>query len=215
MLVYAYKYLVQADEHLLSSLLSLFSHCAIKVCEGQQLDMNFETKDELTLKEYLHMIEMKTATLIASTLKMGALIGQASQEDAENMYHFGLELGISFQLKDDWLDSFGNIEKLGKQPGGDIIQNKKTWLLIEALNRGDVNSRKKLMDLYSIRPTDPSEKVKEVQMIFRALGVDQEALSEVRVHFNSAMEFLNALSLPSERKNSMKKLAEDLIDRDY
>jgi len=135
MLVYAYKNLIQCKKNLIEPVVTLFNQTAVEVCEGQQLDMNFENRNDVSVKEYLKMIKLKTAVLIGCSLQTGAIIGGASAKEAERMYHAGYHLGIAFQLQDDILDSFGDEKKFGKQTGGDIIQNKKTILLIETLNR--------------------------------------------------------------------------------
>jgi geranylgeranyl pyrophosphate synthase len=133
MLVYAYEYLVKADAKVVSELLRVFNLCATRVCEGQQLDMNYEMSNKVTTKDYLIMIELKTAALLAASLQLGAIVGGASPKDSQHLYEFGGQLGVSFQLRDDLLDAFGESEKIGKQRGGDIVQNKKTFLFLEAM----------------------------------------------------------------------------------
>jgi geranylgeranyl diphosphate synthase type II len=214
MLVMAYKYLITADDALLRILVEIFNDCAIRVCEGQQLDMNFEKTDGLDVNDYLYMIELKTAALIATSLKMGALVAGASAADCIQIYEFGKHLGISFQLKDDWLDTFGSAEKVGKQPGGDIIQNKKTYLLIEALNIADAQTKSELNRWFSGEAFDSSQKVKSVTEIFKTLQIDHVAERESEKHFLTAFQHLDAVSLPNERKEILISLAKGLLERD-
>jgi geranylgeranyl diphosphate synthase type II len=144
MLIYAYQYLIKTSFTPIEKLVSVFNDCAISVCEGQQMDMNFEDADAVSVEQYFEMIDLKTATLLAASLRVGAMIGGASEQDAEHIEHFGKNLGVAFQLKDDWLDAFGEAGKTGKQRGGDIIQNKKTFLLLEALRRADDDTKTEL-----------------------------------------------------------------------
>lgn len=214
MLVVAYKYLVQADSTLLPVLLKLFNDCAVKVCEGQQMDMNFETTWQLSVADYLRMIELKTATLMATSLKMGAILGGAPDNDAEHLYNFGKHLGISFQLKDDWLDSFGNAEKVGKQPGGDIIQNKKTFLIIEAMNNADEATKQKFNVWYSREDFNPEEKVDAVLQLFNRLGINDRTKKEMQKHFDVARYHLDQLSVGETSKAGLRRWSESLLHRD-
>jgi geranylgeranyl diphosphate synthase type II len=161
------------------------------------------------------MIELKTSTLLATAFKIGALIGGAHSADANAIYQFGLRLGVSFQLKDDWLDTFGDAGKFGKQPGGDIIQNKKTLLLIEALKKADQRSRSELLRWYADRPADPQEKLKSVTTIYRDLRIDEIILASVEEHFNFALKWLEDLSLSKHQKERLAALAHRLLNRQY
>ncbi|MBK9733241.1 MAG: polyprenyl synthetase family protein [Chitinophagaceae bacterium] len=214
MLVTAYKYLLHTNPQKLPTLLNLFNEAAIKVCEGQQLDMNFERLQELKVSDYLNMIELKTASLIAASLKMGAIVGGASAEDAEHLYNFGKQLGISFQLKDDWLDSFGSTEKTGKQPGGDILQNKKTFLLIEAMNSADEKVKQELQDWYSVAHFNPAEKIDAVLKLFEKIGISELAQKETAKHYQQALSYLDQVSVHETNKSSLRKLSENLLHRD-
>lgn len=213
MMVFAYRYLVKTDTNLLPSLLEIFNNCAVMVCEGQQMDMNYEKMDGLNVEDYLKMIELKTATLLATSMKIGAITGGASEEDANHLYNFGKFLGISFQLKDDWLDSFGDAEKVGKLHGGDIIQNKKTFLLLEAFHIADEQSRHELNACFSDSAIDANVKVKKVLEIFSRLRIDQITLTEIEKYFNTALNYLDAVSLPPERKEILRQLANELLHR--
>ncbi|MBK6483479.1 MAG: polyprenyl synthetase family protein [Chitinophagaceae bacterium] len=215
MLVVAYKYLVQADQALLAGLLNVFNNCAIKVCEGQQLDMNFEKYAELNVADYLNMIELKTATLIAASLQLGAMIAGAGIHDAAHLYNFGKQLGISFQLKDDWLDSFGNTQKVGKQTGGDIIQNKKTFLLVEALNCSDAETKRQLEYWYQPGQFNHEEKVAAVLQLFNKSGISERTQQATNWYFEEALKHLEQLALPSKDKDVLETWARQILDRDY
>lgn len=214
MLVKAYQYLVQADNALIPVLINLLNEAAIKVCEGQQFDMNFEKMEGLAVSDYLNMIELKTASLIATSLKMGALAGGASDADADHMYEFGTQLGISFQLQDDWLDSFGTAEKVGKQPGGDILQNKKTFLLIEAMNAGDEMVKQELTGWYQKNDYDPQEKIAAVLELFDRVGIRERTREETTRHYTKAFFHLDQISLPDSSKSILRQFAENLLHRD-
>ncbi len=214
MLVYSFKYLLQGDDQLSPVLFELLSECAVKVCEGQQMDMSFEKLGDINVSDYLHMIEMKTATLLATSLKIGALVGKASAGDAGHLYQFGRLLGISFQLKDDWLDSFGTSGKIGKQRGGDIIQNKKTFLLIECLNIADKETAAELRHWYSGDHFDAKEKVGAVLGIFKRWNIDVLAEKEIEKYFSDAMIHLQSLSIPQERWQNLRSMSGQLLKRE-
>lgn len=214
MLVMAYKFLVQADAARLPQLLDLFNDTAIKVCEGQQYDMNFENAAGLTVADYLRMIELKTAVLLAAALNFGAVIGGANSDDARYLYDFGRELGISFQLRDDWLDSFGSAQQVGKQQGGDILQNKKTFLMIEAMQQGDEKLRAALQHWYTVREFNPEEKIASVISLFNSLGISERTLEETNRHFRLAMSFLDRLGIPEDKKETLRSFSESLLHRD-
>ena len=158
MLILAYQYFEKYQPKTFRKLAKLFSKTALEVCEGQQYDINFETRDDVTISEYLKMIKYKTAVLVAAAMKMGAIVAETSKENSKLIYQFGLNLGLAFQLQDDYLDAFGNPETFGKQVGGDIIENKKTYLYLKALEFSSAEERKQLLHLFSIRPEDNLEK---------------------------------------------------------
>ncbi|MBA3649175.1 MAG: polyprenyl synthetase family protein [Chitinophagales bacterium] len=214
MLVYAYRYLVNVNSSQLALVISLFNECAIKVCEGQQMDMNFESAQVIKAEEYLRMIKLKTATLLASSLKLGAIIGNALLADADHLYNFGLELGIAFQLRDDWLDSFGETQKVGKQKGGDIIQNKKTFLFVESLNIADEHTRQSLLQLYSEQQRNSEEKIKAVLSIFYDLNIEKTTEKKMQNHFEAALQHLQFVNIGDNEKKYLNGLAHDLIRRD-
>lgn len=218
MLIYAYEYLRYVEEkELLGELLALFSKTAIEVCEGQQNDMNFETRDDVTLDEYLKMIEFKTAVLLGCSLEMGARIGGASTEDAKHLYEFGRNVGLAFQMQDDLLDTYGDPEKFGKKVGGDIIQNKKTYLVLRALELGTEADKKELNDLMKIVTSSESAeniKIEKVRAIFNRLDVKKYAEELKNAYQKTAFDHLAAVNAADERKEILKVTAEDLLVRE-
>ena len=214
MLVYAYEFLISNAGNKMESLLRLFNKTAIEVCEGQQWDMNFERINDVTVEQYLKMIELKTAVLLGCALKIGALIGNANEEDAERIYEVGKKLGIAFQLQDDILDSFGDEKKFGKLSGGDIIQNKKTLLLIEAMEKTNPAQRKQLLDWMAKKEFDPKEKVKAVMDLYYELNIRAIAEKEMMKYFKDAMLTLDAIDIPEMSKTGLRQFAEALIVRE-
>jgi geranylgeranyl diphosphate synthase type II len=192
-------------------LLPLFNRTATEVCEGQQLDMDFELRTDVQLDEYLHMIKLKTSVLLACALQMGAIIGGAGQRNQELIYSFGLQLGLAFQVQDDYLDAFGDPEKFGKQVGGDILANKKTFLLIHALQTASPEDKQTLLSLLQSNPPD---KVAQVLAIYRNCGVDQWALSLKQQFLDKALDNLEQIAVLTARKEPLRDLAAYLIQRD-
>lgn len=179
MLVKAYEAICNSDKDLIQSLLKIFNRTALEVCEGQQYDMDFEKQSQVTKESYLEMIRCKTAVLLGCALEMGALCGGANEKAQKELYAFGVEIGIVFQLMDDLLDAYGN-EKVGKQIGGDILANKKTILFVEAINRADADQKKKLLELYQDNELDSSQKINSVLAIFNDLNI--KAIVEKNCH---------------------------------
>jgi len=212
MLVFAYEYLNKINTSYLRRILSLFNRTAREVCEGQQLDMDFEKRNDVAFDEYIHMIELKTSVLLAASLQMGAILGGASERNQQLLYEFGKKLGIAFQIRDDYLDAFGNPEKVGKQTGGDIKMNKKTFLLIHALEQAKPAQRKELEKLM-IAHTD--DKVEKTLQILRDCGADTWALDLKTQYFNQAMQHLDDVAVLSKRKEPLRELAQFLISRDH
>ncbi len=211
MLLQSYEYLNETDPRYVKQLIRLLNKTGAEVCEGQQLDMDFEKMDSVGLEQYLHMIELKTAVLLAASLRMGAIVAGATEEDEEHIYAFGKNLGLAFQVQDDWLDSFGNPSTFGKQPGGDIIANKKTFLLVHALERATVSQIKAVKELMQ---TQAPDKVKRVTEIYRATGVDKAAERAKRKYMETAYFHLAGIAVPPERKVPLKELAEYLLERE-
>ena len=172
MLILAYQFFENYEPVVFRDLAKLFSKTALEVCEGQQYDVDFETRDDVTIPEYLKMIEYKTAVLVGAAMKMGAIVAETSTENANAIYDFGLNLGIAFQLQDDYLDAFGDPETFGKQVGGDIIENKKTYLYLKALEFSKAEEKEQLLHLFSIHPSDNTDKIQSVKQIFTQTGAD-------------------------------------------
>jgi geranylgeranyl diphosphate synthase type II len=190
----------------------LFNKTAREVCEGQQLDMDFESTDGVKMQDYLSMINLKTSVLLAASLKMGAILGGAGERNQNLLYEFGRKLGLAFQVQDDYLDAFGDPQKFGKEVGGDIRSNKKTFLLIQALETADPACKKELLRL--LKTNDPG-KVEKVKSIFRQCGVDLWA-QELKDRFlQEAFSHLEDIAVLSKRKEPLKQLALFLISRDY
>ena len=213
MLIMAYQLFEFYDSNTFRSLIELFSKTALEVCEGQQYDIDFETRSDVSIPEYLKMIEYKTAVLVATAMKMGAIVADASEADQNSIYEFGKNLGIAFQLQDDYLDAFGNPETFGKQVGGDIIENKKTFLYIKSLQHADENDKKVLLDLYSIEPNDVEDKIKIIKEIFMSSGASEATKQEIKNYTQKAFSVLENLPISQEKKSILKQFGEQLMSR--
>ena len=212
MLVAAYEQLNKVDSTLIHPIMRLFNQTAKEVCEGQQLDMDFERKEAVELGEYLQMIQLKTSVLLAASLKMGAILGGAGQRNQDLIYEFGKKLGIAFQVQDDYLDAFGDPQKFGKQVGGDIIANKKTFLLIHALEVGTPSQKEKLKQLLN---GNGAGKVDEVLQVFRDCEADVLTLQLKNRYLDEALQHLEDIAVLSKRKEPLRELAQFLVKRDY
>lgn len=212
MFVVAYDYINKISINYLSAIIAIANKMAKEVCEGQQLDMDFEKREVVSFDEYIHMINLKTSVLLGASLKMGAVINGAAEEDQAHLYEFGRKLGLAFQVQDDYLDAFGDPEKFGKQVGGDIMANKKTFLLIHALETISLSQKKKLNDLFSSKEEN---KVSEVLQVFKESKVDEWAMQLKEKYLLQAFEHLNSISVPQERKEPLKNLAHFLIEREH
>jgi geranylgeranyl diphosphate synthase, type II len=212
MMVMAYNYLNKVKEGNLHKIMQLFNKTAMEVCEGQQLDMDFETQEQVKLEDYIKMIGLKTSVLLAASLQMGSILGGASQHNQQHLYEFGRNLGIAFQIQDDYLDAFGDPAKVGKQPGGDIMANKKTFLMIKALESCNPQQLQELRQLLQHNTTD---KVASVLAIFRACGVDKWAYDLKEQYMTAAFEHLEEIAVVTARKEKLKALAHFLVQRDY
>lgn len=210
MLTLAIQYVSEVDNALLREVLDTFNSMAIDVYEGQQLDMDFEKADKIALSDYLEMIEGKTGSLLGAAAKIGALIGGASQEDARLMYEFGVMTGLAFQIQDDWLDTFGDATTFGKPIGGDILNGKKTYLYVAALEEGG-QTAEALRVAFNMPAGD--SKVKVVTRLYEKIGVGEKSKKAVGHYSSKALKALNATSLPEEKKEAFRKLAEKLIGR--
>ncbi len=211
MMIQAYEFINKISVQHLHSILHLFNQTAKQVCEGQQMDIAFEKNDHVTLKDYLYMITLKTSVLIACSLKMGAILGGASEGNQQHVYEFGKNLGIAFQIQDDYLDAFGDSQKFGKQVGGDILANKKTFLLIHAL---EVATNEQKSNLLQLMRENPSDKINQVLSIFKTCKIDAWAKELKQKYFDVALQHLDAVAVVSVRKKNLYSLAEYLIQRD-
>ncbi|MEO6884424.1 MAG: polyprenyl synthetase family protein [Bacteroidia bacterium] len=214
LLVEAYKCLSKCEKKSFSNVFSIFNSTAIEVCRGQQLDMNFETQKKVSVNDYLEMITLKTAVLIAASLKIGALTAGATNTEAEKIYAFGKNIGIAFQLQDDLLDVYGDETKFGKQTGGDILANKKTLLLISALDKADNDTRKKLKKIVAQKNNFSKEKISAVKKIYDELGVKSIAESYIQQYYKKAMKNMDAIKIPASKKIILKSFAESLMNRE-
>jgi len=212
MLVIAYDYLNKVSPNYLRRIIHLFNQTAREVCEGQQLDMDFEKKESVDFASYEKMISLKTSVLLAASLKMGAILGGALERNQNLIYEFGRKLGLAFQVQDDYLDAFGDAAKFGKQIGGDIKANKKTFLLIHALETASHTQKEKLKHLLK---TDEASKVEKVLTVFKDCGVDDWAEQLKEQYLNEALKHLDDIAVLSIRKEPLKELASFLIQRQH
>jgi geranylgeranyl diphosphate synthase, type II len=212
MLIAVYEYLNKVSPQYLPAIIANTNKMAREVCEGQQLDMDFEKRDAVSFDEYIHMINLKTSVLLGASLKMGAIINEAGEEDQHELYEFGRKLGLAFQVQDDYLDAFGNPEKFGKQVGGDIKANKKTFLLIHALETASASQKKRLSELLL---SSGDSKVDEVLAIYKESKVDEWAKQLKEKHLQEAFNHLDSISVDHLQREPLKKLAHFLIDREH
>jgi len=210
--IYSYQCLGNVSPQYLPGIFAIFNKTAIEVCEGQQWDMDFENQDEVSIDEYLKMIELKTSVLLAASLKMGAVLAGANEEDAHNLYEFGKHMGIAFQLQDDYLDTFGTEEKIGKKPGGDIRANKKTFLMLKSRELANENALVQ-MDVALEQADD--EKVENVRNLFLELNIDKHSKDIINQYSDQSFNYLDKIHLPEERKAYLRSLAEWLLNRQY
>lgn len=213
MLIKAYQLFENYEGDMFKVLTTLFTSTANKVCEGQQYDMDFETCDVVAIEEYLTMIDYKTAVLVGASLKMGAIVAGASVSNTEKIYKFGRLLGIAFQLQDDYLDAFGDPERFGKQIGGDIIENKKTFLYLSAMAHSSKREIRQLEHLYSLEPNDPSEKIKTIVHIFEQGGAAEATRKEIKKYTEMAFGVLDTIEIDMDHKTMLKEFGKDLMDR--
>jgi len=214
MSICAYELLLDAETDDITYILKQFNRCAIEVCEGQQLDMNFETEEKIEEVDYINMIMLKTAVLLGFSLELGGLLGGMTKEEAAKLRNFGIHMGIGFQLKDDILDVYGDQEKFGKQVGGDIISNKKTFLLIKAMELASPDQKNTLNLLLQDKEIDPVEKVKAVKALYDELGVKEASEEKMNLFFDKAFSTLNQLNEPEESLVELKEFARSIIARD-
>ena len=214
MLVLAYQYIADCPVEHLKEVLDLFSQTALEICEGQQMDMDFELRDDVLEEEYIEMIRLKTAVLLATILKVGAILGDASREDADSLYRFGIQIGVAFQLQDDLLDVYGDAAVFGKNIGGDIICNKKTYMLIKALQHADKDQQLKLKNWLSAEQFEPSEKIESVTQLYDEIGVKAVCENLMQQYYEAAMKSLSAVNVPEEKKSELILLTKSLMCRE-
>ena len=212
MLIQAYQCFENYEPVIFKKLIRLFSKTSLQVCEGQQLDIDFETRNDVQIAEYLKMISFKTAVLLAAAMKMGAIIANAKDEEAEKVYNFGLNLGIAFQLQDDFLDTFGDAALFGKQIGEDISENKKTFLYLKAMAISNKKDKEKLHELYNSNQSDEN-KIIEVTRIFEKNNIPEITMNEIEGYTNKAFEILESLTLNAAKKEVLKSFGLDLMKR--
>ncbi|TYQ00084.1 geranylgeranyl diphosphate synthase type II [Tenacibaculum adriaticum] len=213
MLILAYQYFENYKPKVFQQLAKLFSKTALEVCDGQQLDVDFETRNDVTIDEYIKMITLKTSVLVAAALKMGAIVAEADEEQANHLYDFGLNLGIAFQLQDDYLDTFGDPETFGKQVGGDIIENKKTYLYLKSLEIADNNDIEKLKFFYNQKLEDNSIKIVEVSRIFEQNDIPKFTQDLIEDYTNKSFESLASLKISEEAKKGLRDFGNNLMNR--
>lgn len=211
MLVTAYEYLNKISTVILHRVLNVFNITAKKVCEGQQMDMDFERMPDVKFEDYVTMIGLKTSVLLAASLQLGAILGGSGLGNQQHLYEFGKNLGIAFQIQDDYLDAFGDPEKFGKKKGGDIMANKKTFLLLQAMNVASVSQKK---ELNSLLQSDDESKIELVLDIYRDCQIDQWAKELKQQYFSVAMHHLEETAVLSARKSPLEELAKDLMERE-
>jgi len=212
MMIYAYKFLENYPPEMAMKLLKVFNKMAVEVCDGQQMDMDFENRDNVSISEYLEMITLKTSVLIGAAMQMGAIIGGLDDQSANHLYHYGKNVGIAFQMQDDVLDTFGE-PKVGKQPGGDIIQNKKTYLYLKTLELASEEEKNELIALYATKPEDPTNKVARAREIMKSAHVlvySDEVKGEYK---NLAFSHLDAVKMTAQQKDQLKAFGKFLLDR--
>lgn len=214
MLIESYKYVTSVPIEVLPEIIELFSKTAMEVCQGQQLDMDFEKREDVTEAEYIEMIMLKTAVLLACSLKMGALTANASARDAQLLYNYGINIGLAFQLKDDLLDVYGDSKTFGKNIGGDIVSNKKTYLLIKALKTSNEKQHAELLKWISAETFDKNEKIESVKNIYNELNLKSISENLIEKYYLAALDCLSSINVADERKKELISLSENLMYRE-
>ncbi len=213
MMIYSYKLLQQTPVEYLPAVLGCFNYTAMTVCEGQQVDMEFESREDVTMEEYMAMIDKKTAALLAGATMIGAIQGGADTLSRQHLFSFATSLGLAFQVQDDLLDAYGTEAQLGKPIGGDILEGKKSFLMLTAFDQADAPMRKRLQQLLADSQMAPQKKISEVIAIYDSLGVREIAEREINAQFSKAMESLASLEAPAERVDPLRELAQSLLGR--
>lgn len=215
MLVLAYQRMQQCSSDKMAEVLALFTETALEIGEGQEYDMAFEHRDDVSEEEYIEMIRLKTSVLLACALKIGAILAGASKEDADNLYRFGEQIGLAFQLQDDFLDVYGDTRVFGKAIGGDITSNKKTFILINALNHANEEQRRQLESWIGATEFDRDEKVAAVTRLYNEIGIDRMAQDKIAYYFEQSRKYLQAVSVDESRKAELAAYAQRMMNRQY
>ena len=215
MLVLAYQRIAQCDPDKLKPVLELFTETALEIGEGQQYDMDFENRNDVTEDEYIEMIRLKTSVLLACALKIGAILSGAPEKDADTLYQFGEQIGLAFQLQDDFLDVYGDTQVFGKAIGGDIVSNKKTYMLINALNRASAKQRMELEQWLAMPHFDAQEKIAAVTSLYNEIGVDLLATDKISYFYDRSRNYLAALDVPETRKQELIAYTSRMMNRQY
>ena len=215
MLVLAYQQMTQCNPDKLKPVLELFTETALEIGEGQQYDMDFECRNDVGEDEYIEMIRLKTSVLLACALKTGAILADAPEADAQTLYQFGEQIGLAFQLQDDFLDVYGDPKVFGKAIGGDIVSNKKTYMLINAMNRADKLQREDLLHWTTVGDFDPDEKVEAVTKIYNEIGIDTIAQKKIAYYFEQSRQYLEKLKVDDYRKEELRRYASNMMNRQY
>ena len=213
MLVLAFQYMMQCDEEKVPTVIRIFAKTAIEIDEGQQYDIDFESRNDVTEAEYIEMIRLKTSVLLACALQIGATLARASEQDTQALYRFGENLGLAFQLQDDYLDVYGDPKVFGKKIGGDILCDKKTYMLINALLHASDSQRRELQRWVGCKDCDPDEKIQAVTALYTKIGVDRMAQQRMDAYYAEAESCLNEVALPEERKQMLRGIAKELMGR--
>ncbi|UKK48887.1 polyprenyl synthetase family protein [Prevotella sp. E9-3] len=214
MLVLAYQRVAQCDAKYLPEVLNLFTETALEIGEGQEYDMTFETRNDVTEEEYIEMIRLKTSVLLACAMKMGAILADASEEDAKNLYKCGEQMGLAFQLQDDLLDVYGDSKVFGKAIGGDITSNKKTYMLINAVNRANETQRSELMHWIEAQEFDRQEKITAVTRLYDEIGIKQLCEEKINYYFAEARKYLDKVNVADERKENLRRYMNQMMNRE-
>ncbi|MDR0733526.1 MAG: polyprenyl synthetase family protein [Dysgonamonadaceae bacterium] len=214
MLILSYIFMAKSPAEHLKPLLDLFSGTASEICKGQQYDMEFERRTDVSEREYIEMIRLKTAVMLGACLRSGAMIGGADKTDGQNLYDFGIHLGIAFQIKDDLLDVYGNPNVFGKKTGGDILCNKKTYLLINAMNSANATDKAELLRWLACN-NQPEEKIVAVRSLYDKLSVPEKADETIRIFYEKALTALQAVSVDENRKKILRNITEELMKREF
>lgn len=215
MLVLAYQRMASCDADKLREVLDLFTVTALEIGEGQQYDIDFETRNDVSEEEYIEMIRLKTSVLLACALKIGAMLAGASAADADNLYNFGEQIGLAFQLQDDYLDVYGDPKIFGKAIGGDITSNKKTYMLINAFSRANEEQRRELVRWISAKEFDREEKIAAMTRLYNEIGIDRLAQEKIKYYFEESQRYIDAVQVPEERKQELRQYADRMMNRSY